>query len=168
MAPKKTAITPCLMCNFGILLYSLKTVLDIQNLAQKRLDEAKLLLSNDYAEGGFYLAGYSIELMLKARICKHLEIEDFYLKQPEPLKKAYFVHNLDQLLTLSGLRKRFEDATDPLKGNDAALNKNWNKICSWNEGARYDCHVQDKDAVAFINAIENPKNGFLLWLRKNW
>lgn len=146
----------------------MKTVAEIEGLATKRLEEAKLLLSNGYFEGAFYLAGYSIELMLKARICKHLEIEDFYLKQPEPLKKAYFVHNLEQLLTLSGLRKKYEDETDAEKGRNKALSKNWNKICSWNETARYDCDVKQPDAIALIKAIENPENGFLPWLRINW
>lgn len=146
----------------------MKTVKEIQKLADRRLQEAKLLLSNGFFEGAFYLAGYSVELMMKARICKHLEIEDFYLKQPEPLKKAYFVHNLDQLLTLSGLRKKYEDEIDLQKGANKSLNKNWNKICSWSETARYDCHVQEKDAMALIDAIENSKNGFLPWLQTNW
>ena len=146
----------------------MKTVAEIQGLFAKRLEEARLLLSNGYFEGAFYLAGYAIELMLKARICKHLEIEDFYLKQPEPLRKAYFIHNIEQLLTLSGLRRKYEDETDPSKGSNKALNKHWNKICSWNEAARYDCHVQQKDAIALINAIDNPKNGFLPWLLANW
>lgn len=146
----------------------MKTAAEIQGLATKRLEEAKLLLTNGYCEGAFYLAGYSMELMLKARICKHLEIEDFYMKQPESLRKAYFVHNLEQLLTLSGLRRKYEDEIDPLKGNNSALNKSWNKICSWSEGARYDCHVQQKDALALIDAIEDPKTGFLTWLQLNW
>jgi len=151
-----------------IIFELLKTIVDIQNLAEKRLKEAKVLLANDFYEGAFYLAGYSIELMLKARICKHLEIEHFYQKQPEPLKKAYFVHNLEQLLTLSGLRKKYEDEINPAIGNNKVLNKNWNKIGSWSESSRYDCSVQQKDVVSLINAIDNPKNGFLIWLRKNW
>lgn len=38
------------------------------DLAQKRFDEAKLLLGNGFSSGAYYLSGYAIECALKAII----------------------------------------------------------------------------------------------------
>jgi len=44
----------------------MNSVLEIRNLADKRLEEANLLLQNGFHEGAFYLAGYAVELMLRS------------------------------------------------------------------------------------------------------
>ncbi len=146
----------------------MNTIKEITDLADKRLKEAELLLSNGFNEGAFYLAGYSVELMLKARICKNLEIENFYLKPQISGKQAFFTHDLAQLLTLSGLRKRFENEIDSKGGNNSELSVNWQIICTWNEEKRYDTFVRQHDVEEFIDGITNPTNGFLTWLKQNW
>lgn len=40
---------------------------EIIKLAWQRLQEAEILYSNNMHDGAFYLAGYSVELMLKAK-----------------------------------------------------------------------------------------------------
>jgi HEPN domain-containing protein len=42
----------------------------IRQLAYERLEEAQILAQNGKYDGAFYLAGYSIELMLKAKVCE--------------------------------------------------------------------------------------------------
>lgn len=44
---------------------------NIKNLAWQRLDEAKVLFRNKKFEGAFYLAGFSVELMLKSKACEN-------------------------------------------------------------------------------------------------
>lgn len=56
----------------------MKTVAHIKELAKTRLEEAKILCAAGKYDGAFYLAGYSVELMLKAKICEHFDIDDLY------------------------------------------------------------------------------------------
>lgn len=53
---------------------TMKNATEIWELEERRLAEANVLLQNDFCEGALYLAGYSIELFLKAKICELLRI----------------------------------------------------------------------------------------------
>ena len=106
--------------------------------------------------------------MLKARICKHLDMDDFYTRPLKSGKQAFFAHDLEQLLTLSGLRKRLETEMDPAAGNNSALFANWQIICKWNEEKRDELSIAPVEATNFFQAITDSQNGFLTWLRKNW
>ncbi|MDP3007736.1 MAG: HEPN domain-containing protein [Methylococcales bacterium] len=45
----------------------MKTAQEIKDIALERLQEAAILCDNGKYDGAFYLAGYSVELMLKAK-----------------------------------------------------------------------------------------------------
>lgn len=51
---------------------------EIKDLAKQRLTEAEILLKNGMCDGAFYLAGYSVELTLKAKICERLGIPNLF------------------------------------------------------------------------------------------
>lgn len=48
----------------------MKNLKDIQELADWRLEEADYLCKGGYFDGAFYLAGYAVELYLKAKIAE--------------------------------------------------------------------------------------------------
>lgn len=50
---------------------------ELQDLAEIRLQEAKVLFEKEFYDGARYLAGYVIELALKARICKILDLDQY-------------------------------------------------------------------------------------------
>jgi HEPN domain-containing protein len=52
----------------------MKNPIEIRELAIQRLAEARILLNNGMCDGAFYLAGYSVELSLKSRICEKFGI----------------------------------------------------------------------------------------------
>ncbi len=56
----------------------MNTPLEIKEIAWKRLEEAKVLYRNKMYDGAFYLAGYSVELMLKAKICESWGISNLF------------------------------------------------------------------------------------------
>jgi len=62
----------------------------LQQLARLRLREAEALYGARLYDGCVYLAGYAVELALKARICRLLGLSEYPL---EP-KQAFRVHNL--------------------------------------------------------------------------
>ena len=73
---------------------------EIKELARLRLKEAVILCKAHKYDGAFYLAGYSIELMLKARICKHFQVEDLFngknckISGVGEIKKAVQTHDI--------------------------------------------------------------------------
>jgi len=50
---------------------------DLRAIARARLRDAQVLLTGKRFDGAFYLAGYAVELALKARVCRTLKWPDF-------------------------------------------------------------------------------------------
>ncbi len=107
---------------------------DIQVLAKNKMHESNCLFANGFYDGAYYLAGYVIELLLKARICKTLGIDNFFVfnKAKKELYKPYKVHDFEELLLLSGIYADFENAT-----NDSDFMGHWSVVRDWSENARY-------------------------------
>lgn len=140
---------------------------DIVELAYKKLAEAECLLSNQMADGAFYLAGYSVELMIKARICKTLGIPDFYnfgdeekkkLRNEASITKPYKVHDLLQLITLSGLYAEFETAI-----SDQDFYLHWSKVITWNEASRYYSGLNISNVKIFVFSVKYVMG----WIQKH-
>ena len=84
---------------------------ELKCLARLRLREAEALHAAGIYDGAAYLAGYAVEMALKARICRVLGVPDYPLAGP--LKPAYAVHDLAQLALLAGLKQRLDAAAQP-------------------------------------------------------
>lgn len=147
---------------------------EIRNLALQRLREAEILYQNHQYDGAFYLAGYSLELTLKAKICDRLGIPNLFdekdantnsIKGIGEIRKTLKTHNLFTLLIFSGLKIKFdnEKATniELAKANSLLFN-------AWDENARYKpCgHILDKDVEKLIHLLSQP-NGILTWIEQN-
>ena len=133
---------------------------ELQALAQTRLDDAQYLLAAGRTSSAYYLAGYALELALKACIARAF--------QPDTIPDKAFVletytHDLQKLLGTAGLRVQFN--ADAIV--DPQLAKAWSIAVQWNEASRYS--VWDA-AVAgeLINAIADPKSGVFQWLKNHW
>ncbi len=143
----------------------MQTVQEIRDLADLRLEEAKLLHNNGFHDGAIYLAGYAVELMLKAKICEALEIPNFFHEDSDVDRKilrTFKTHDLEGLITLSGLKRKFQIA----KLNNDDLSDNWNTICEWSENYRYCVRgtCEPRQATNFLNAIIDSTNGFKTWI----
>jgi hypothetical protein len=158
---------------------------EIKALAYERLAEAQILCDAQKYDGAFYLAGYSVELMLKAKICEHWDIdglfskdfvlEDISTKIIGEVKKSIQTHDLKILFIYSGLVKKFQ----PAKDNNSKLMKTYGYLMSistndnnqrieWSEQARY-LPIGSQKAVevkAFIQLL-NDENGLLKWIENN-
>jgi HEPN domain-containing protein len=150
----------------------MKNINEIVKVAENKLMASKLLNTNGYVDDAYYLAGYSFELYLKARISKHLDIEDFFdfensrkrtlpsaqkSKDIENLYKPFKVHDYTYLIILSGLYNTFQKELE----ENVKLKGAWSIISSWNENCRYFCNQKPKDVVIFIESVEEN----IKWLR---
>lgn len=133
---------------------------DLQRLAQVRLDDAVLLLQNNRPSSAYYLAGYAVELALKACIAR--------LFQPDAIPgrafvNAIYTHKLEPLLATAGLKPAFDAA---LKA-DSQLAVNWAIASKWTEESRYD--LWDPIAAGtLLAAIAEPTHGVFEWVKQHW
>ena len=101
---------------------------ELLTIAEARLEDAKVLFTNERVDGAGYLCGYAVELALKARICKTLNWTEFPVKRSEFENYASFkTHKLDVLLSLSGQEQRIK--TDHFS--------EWTAVAAWDPEARY-------------------------------
>jgi HEPN domain-containing protein len=126
-------------------------------LAEAKLEDAKLLLSAGRATNAYYLAGYAVELMLKAILsCRFRE----NTLPDRVLINQLYSHDLDRLTRLALLDVAFQQHGK----SDADFRLRWDIVLEWTEESRYGDYSADA-AAALIEAIENPEHGILPWLR---
>jgi len=131
-----------------------------KKLSQKRIREALILLSGRQYSGAYYLAGYSIELALKACYCKNIPEKSFPPKKD--IHTKLYSHDLNGLLDVSGIKSKFEAI---IHGN-GDIGSNWSVVKDWNEQSRYSVILKD-EAKSLVEAISG-KNGILNILKKLW
>jgi len=137
------------------------TKAEFQEMAEHRLAEAKALLDQGKWNGAYYLAGYAVELPLKACIIKTLLATDAF--PDKDFSKNCYTHAVVKLVGLAkleGARKTTMDA-------DPDLLTNWALARDWSEEKRY--HRIDKtEAEALYTAIADGAHGVLPWIKTQW
>jgi HEPN domain-containing protein len=133
---------------------------ELQRLANERINDAKVLLNARRWSAAYYLAGYAVECALKACIAKLMKSEEFPDKK---FAEKCWTHNLTQLLDLSSLEADFDAALRA----DPDLRKNWDTVKEWKEESRYARKLKT-EAENLYEAITDKKHGVLSWLKLRW
>lgn len=132
-------------------------------MALENLDDARVILSTNRASvrNARYLAGYSIELMLKSRISRTLNIPNLFSNQYARYQEAFRIHDLYQLLFYSGL---FVKLADEIETNqEGEFIKDWSRIRAWNSSWRYSIdNCTEQTAREFIMSCERV----IEWIRE--
>lgn len=134
---------------------------DLQQLAELRIKEARILLEAGSYPGAYYLAGYAVECALKACIAKQTKEYDF---PDQGIVNKSWTHNLKQLLNLAELKDRLDNETKSNKDLDTF----WAIVLNWPGEKRYELGVTQEEARNLCDAISEPTNGVLQWLKKWW
>lgn len=141
----------------AILIPKQLTFSSCKKLACVRLDEAKILYKSKKYSGAYYLAGYAIELGIKAFYCKSRRKYTF---PPEPkVVNRLYVHDLNDLITVCELKREFDKDTK----NDNSLQSNWETVKDWSEKSRY-FQIKKSDSESMINSVEV----ILKWIQTKW
>jgi hypothetical protein len=133
---------------------------DLEKLAVLRLEDAVFLQQCSRCSSAYYLAGYSLELAIKACIAK--------LIQPNTIPdkafiNAIYTHRFEVLLGVAGLKSTFESE---IKTN-AALAAHWAIANNWTEESRY-AFWDPFAAGSLLQSISDPTNGVFQWVKKHW
>jgi hypothetical protein len=145
---------------------------EIKQLAKDRLEDAKILLINKRNDGAFYLAGYAVELVLKAKVCEHLDIDDLFSDNPTShskggslgkFREAVKTHDFTLLFNLCGLGKKLNEE----KSINMDFYKNYSSLENWNESARYKRGKKENEVIKIIDFLTEPTKGLLQWIENN-
>lgn len=128
-----------------------------------RMDDARALLDCIRWRGAMYMAGYSVECLLKTKLmrkfeCRHLRELEEELRTRGILtaQATIFTHQLESLLRLTG-------AIDRLRQNE----EHWrlfNMVNRWVPAWRYSADLSNQDdAKDFLDAVEKVS----LWIEHN-
>jgi len=149
--------TPCHASRNALIMM---TKADLEKLALIRLEDAIFLLQSNRCSSAYYLAGYAVELALKACVAKLVQTNTI---PDRSFINAIYVHKLDSLLGVAGLRPVFDadSKTDPL------LAAHWAIANNWTEESRY-AYWDPFAATSLIQAIHKPTHGVFQWVRKYW
>ena len=133
---------------------------DLRANAQAKLDDAIFLLQHKRFSNAYYLAGYAVEIELKACIAAQIAAETI---PDKALLKRVLDHNFQGLVGLAGLAADLRERED----NDPDFAANWAIVSEWSPDIRYEA-VDPTSAEFLINAIAHPKSGVLQWIKTHW
>ncbi len=128
-----------------------------------RMDDARALLNAVRWRGAMYMAGYSVECLLKTKLmrtfdCRHLrELEEELQRRGTlPAQATVFTHQLEVLLRLT-------NGIDRLRQNE----EHWrlfNMVNRWVPAWRYTADLSNpSDAKDFLAAVEKVSH----WIETN-
>lgn len=141
----------------AILISKLLTFSLCKKLACARLQEAKILYKSRKYSGAYYLAGYAIELGIKAFYCKGIRKYTF---PPDPqVVKDLYQHNLNKLMKACELEVEY---SKDIKTNKS-LQSNWLTVKDWGVVSRYS-QISKSDSESMINSVEV----IFEWIQTKW
>jgi HEPN domain-containing protein len=133
---------------------------DLQAYAQAKLDDASILLQNRRYSNAYYLAGYAVELGLKACIAAQINAETI---PDRTFIRDIFKHEFPKLIGLAGLTTELKDQ----KEKDSGFGANWAIVSEWSPDVRYETR-DVTSAQTLITAIADPDSGVLQWIKTYW
>lgn len=125
-------------------------------LAAEKLAAAEALAARYFWTDAYYLAGYAVELLLKARIAGRFKADT--IPDPKTVKGIY-IHDLTALVTQAGL----DNELRARKADRPAFAENWAITARWTEQARYGM-IEARQAQALLKALRDPDDGAVTWL----
>jgi hypothetical protein len=137
------------------------TRLDFQQLAEVRIAEAKVLLDAGLCDGAYYLAGYALEVSLKACVIKKLMATDAF--PDKKFSEKCYTHLIGELVELAGLKPAWDAATN----SNPAFSIFWGIAKAWSEQKRYH-RMSETEARTMYEAVTDVNHGVMQWIRTQW
>jgi hypothetical protein len=136
------------------------TRLDLQRLSQVKYDDAVLLCEHARYGNAYYLAGYAVELGLKACVAKQIREHQI---PDKALINGVYTHDFAKLVGLSGLGSVLKDQ----QNNDQLFQSYLGISAESQPDARY-AMTGSMSAELLLTAVGDPKHRVLQWIRAHW
>jgi HEPN domain-containing protein len=133
--------------------------IELLDIAHQKYRDATLLFEKGGWSNSYYLYGYAVEILLKARISTFFK--------PDTIPDKRFVndvysHNLDRLVELAKLSDLLSHSIKA----EQEFERSWAIVREWSEAARYDSVSQSRSEAMHI-AMTDPKAGVYQWLQRH-
>ena len=132
----------------------------LQSVSEKKIQDAQILFLNQSYSNAYYLAGYAVEIGLKACIARSMLANTI---PPLDIVRNFATHKFDVLVGLAGLQGELNEQ----KQNNVDFSTNWAIVSRWGPDFRY----ETKDitsAQSIIDSIVDQNSGVLNWIRTHW
>jgi hypothetical protein len=136
------------------------TRLELQRLSQAKVDDAQLLCTNGRYGNAYYLAGYAVELGLKACVAKQIREHQI---PDKALINGIYTHEAPKLIGLAGLSGALKEQQD----RDGLFQSYWAICAEWKPDARYVMN-DAMSAELLLTAVGDPEHGVLQWIKAHW
>ena len=136
---------------------------EFQRLSDERIEDAKALLAASRWPGAYYLAGYALECALKSCVLAYVGRRTEIIFEDRKFSEKCWTHDLETLVKQADL----EDERDVAMKANAQLGVNWAIAKDWSETTRYRLSTQQR-AEKLLDAITDPTDGVLQWVKKHW
>lgn len=132
---------------------------NLRVLAELRLHDAQALFDAERFSACYYMAGYAVELGLKACIARNILAETI---PPKRLVEKTYVHDFATLVGVAGLAGELQT-----KEKDALFQENWGIVAQWSPDSRYTLTDRSK-AHYMLSAISDVEYGIMSWIKQHW
>ncbi|HEY4548409.1 MAG TPA: hypothetical protein VIG90_18565 [Pedomonas sp.] len=133
---------------------------NLQTIARSKSEDAVLLLAHGRFANAYYLAGYAVEIGLKACIALRFLAERLPDRR---LVNAIHTHQLNDLILHAGL----ENILDERRSQNREFSDNWTRVCKWHPDSRYST-VDGFTAQRMVHAVSDSQTGVLEWIKEYW
>ncbi len=132
---------------------------ELQQIANEKADDARLLFDNGRFSGARYLAGYAVEIGLKAVIAARFRADEIPDKR---FINSIYNHDLRGLVDAAELSQSLVSAQRTTR-----FKANWLAVEKWKPDDRYAIFAK-ADAEAMVLAVNEERYGVLEWIRHHW
>ena len=136
-----------------------------QQLAEDRILDAHTLLNASAPRwsAAYYLVGYAVECGLKSCVLVYLTAHPEVVFRDRKLSDDCWNHEIERLVKTADLHATRE--ADSLA--NPALGVHWQIVIKWKESSRYEQKTR-ADAERLYEAVTDPTNGVMQWIRARW
>jgi len=120
--------------------------------------DARVLLAEERFTGAYHAGGLALECALKARIAKLTVAGEF---PDRDRTRQALEHNPSKLLGAAELLAMQRTDVSP------TFQSNWATVKDWTVDSRYDPSPNPVTVKAFLDALDDPTDGVLQWVRRH-
>ena len=136
-----------------------------QQLAEDRILDAQVFLTPgvDRWSAAYYLVGYAVECGLKSCVMARLIAHPEIVYQTRNFSNDAWTHDFEKLLLVADIKA---DRDADILANRIRF-EHWQRVRKWDESARYQQKSFDEARLLF-DAVNDPNDGVMQWIRKRW
>ena len=135
---------------------------ELQQLSDERIADARALLAAGQWSGAYYIAGYALECALKSCVLTYIDQTGIIFEDKKYAQNCW-THDIEDLVRHANLTIERDKAA----GSNIILGHYWLIAKDWSETSRYRISTQ-LQAVQLFHSLTETSDGVLPWVKQYW